>query len=121
MNKCHSKYQFIGLRAAAVRFFQLTVLALAVILVIPASGADTRAVKVRTAPVYPEIAKRMRIVGEVKLSVTVDSEGNVVEVKKVSGNTMLSAAAEDAVRKWKFEPGPGTATVEVSLTFALGQ
>ena len=34
---------------------------------------------------------------------------------------MLSAAAEEAVRKWRFDPGPGTSTVEVSLNFALGQ
>jgi len=34
---------------------------------------------------------------------------------------MLSSAAEDAVRKWKFEPGPGSFTVEVALTFALAE
>jgi outer membrane biosynthesis protein TonB len=31
------------------------------------------------------------------------------------------AAAEDAVRKWKFEPGAGASTVEVSLNFAFDQ
>jgi outer membrane biosynthesis protein TonB len=34
---------------------------------------------------------------------------------------MLSAAAEDAVRKWRFEPGPDTSTVEVALNFAFAQ
>jgi outer membrane biosynthesis protein TonB len=32
---------------------------------------------------------------------------------------MLAVAAEDAVRRWRFEPGPGVSTVEVSLNFAL--
>jgi len=57
----------------------------------------------------------------VRLEVTVDAEGKVTDVKKVSGNGMLSNAAEDAVRKWRFESGAGSSTVEVILNFALGQ
>jgi outer membrane biosynthesis protein TonB len=34
---------------------------------------------------------------------------------------MLSVAAEEAVRKWRFEPGAGVSTVDVSLNFALAQ
>ena len=52
---------------------------------------------------------------------TFDPEGKVTDVKRVSGNGMLSSAAEDAVRKWRFEPGPGASTVELSLNFALTQ
>jgi TonB family protein len=63
----------------------------------------------------------MRISGEVRLAVTVDPEGKVADVKKVSGNTMLSDAAVDAVRKWRFAPGADTATVDVTLNFALTQ
>jgi TonB family protein len=100
---------------------QTAALALVVALAIPASAADNRAIKTRVPPVYPEIAKRMKISGEVRLEVTVDPEGKVTDVKKVSGNGMLSAAAEDAVRKWRFESGPGASTVEVSLNFALVQ
>ena len=121
MNKKHFNFHFIGLRPAAVRIFQIAALALAVALLIPAAAAESRAVKTRIAPVYPEMAKRMRIAGEVRLEVTVDPEGKVTDVKKVSGNTMLSSAAEDAVRKWRFDSGPGTSTVEVTLNFAVGQ
>lgn len=92
--------------------------ALALALTMPA-GAENRAVKQRVPPTYPEIAKRMRIEGEVKMSVTVDAEGKVIDVKTVSGNRMLSIAAEDAVRKWKFEPGDGVSTTEVTMNFAL--
>ena len=75
----------------------------------------------KTAPVYPEIAKRMKIGGVVKLEVTVDAEGKVIDVKAMSGNRVLSEAAEDAVRKWKFVPGPGQSTVEVDLNFEAAQ
>jgi TonB family protein len=61
----------------------------------------------------------MRVEGVVKLSVTVDAEGKVLDVKTVSGNHMLSIAAEDSVRRWKFEAGAGVSTVEVSMNFAL--
>jgi len=92
--------------------------ALAMALTMP-SGAEDRAVKQRVPPVYPEVAKRMRVEGVVKLSVTVDAQGKVLDVKTVSGNHMLSIAADDAVRKWKFDAGAGVSTVEVSMNFAL--
>ncbi len=92
--------------------------ALALSLAMP-SGAEERAVKQRAQAVYPEIAKRMRVEGVVKLSVTVDADGKVLDVKTISGNHMLSTAAEEAVRKWKFESGAGVSTVEVSMNFAL--
>jgi len=86
-----------------------------------AHAAEERAVKSKVAPVYPEIAKRMKIGGVVKLEVTVDAEGKVIDVKAMSGNRVLSEAAEDAVRKWKFVPGPGQSTVEVDLNFEAAQ
>ena len=121
MDKNHFKFHSNGLGRAGGHLVKAAALALAVALAVPAGAADSRAVKTRVAPVYPEIAKRMRISGEVRLEVNVDSEGKVTDVKKVSGNNMLSAAAEDAVRKWKFAPGADIATVEVTLNFALAQ
>ncbi|MGA2887428.1 MAG: energy transducer TonB [Terracidiphilus sp.] len=109
------------LRHASLKLMQAAALALVVALAMPAKAADERAVKLKVPPSYPEIAKRMKITGVVKLTVTVDQEGKVTDVKVVSGNGMLSIAAEEAVRKWKFEPGPGTSTLEVALNFALGQ
>lgn len=121
MEKGHYKIDSNEMRRRAARITQAAVLALAFVLAMPASAADNRAVKSRVAPIYPEIAKRMRIAGEVRLEVTVDPEGKVTDVKKLSGNGMLSTAAEDAVRKWKFEPGPETSTIDLTLNFALTQ
>jgi len=83
--------------------------------------AEERAVKARVAPVYPEIAKRMRVTGQVRLDVTVDAAGMVTDVKTVSGNRMLSTAAEEAVHKWRFVPGPGPSTVSLNINFDLNQ
>lgn len=83
--------------------------------------AEMRAIKSRVAPVYPEIAKRLRVTGVVKLEATVDAEGKVTDVKMLSGNQVFQQSAEDALRKWKFAPGDGTAIVPVSISFDLGQ
>ena len=96
-------------------------LALAVVMSLPAHAADARAVKSRVSPAYPEIAKRMKITGLVKLEATVDADGKVTAVKALSGNSMLSPAAEDAVRKWRFVPGTAESTVDVDVNFALAE
>jgi TonB family protein len=109
------------LRRAGIRLFQVAALALAFTMALPARAADDRAVKSRVAPVYPEIAKRLKISGVVKIEATVDATGKVTNVKTVSGNHMLSESAEDAVRRWKFEPGTGDATVDIDINFAAAE
>jgi TonB family protein len=86
-----------------------------------ARAAEERGVKLRVAPSYPEIAKRMRIGGMVQVEATVGADGRVIGAKAVSGSRVLEFAAEDAVRKWKFEPGPGPSKVKVEINFALTQ
>jgi TonB family protein len=119
MNRIHFQFHFNRLRRTRTRLMKAAILALTIALAVPSMMAETRAVKSRVAPVYPEIAKRMRISGVVRLEATVDADGKVASVKAISGNSMLTFAAEDAVRKWKFEPGSGTTKVEVALNFAL--
>ena len=119
-NKCFL-FRPNWLRRAGLRLAQVAALALVIASAMPVRAADARAIKTRVAPTYPEIAKRMRITGAVRVAVTVDAEGKVIDAKTISGNRMLGAAAEDAVRKWKFEPGAGSSTVEIELTFALAQ
>lgn len=108
-------------RTIALRLMQAAALAAMVALALPARAGDDRAVKSRVLPVYPEIAKRMHITGEVHLAATVDATGKVKDIKPVSGNHMLESAAEDAVRQWKFAPGDGDSVVDVAVNFAINQ
>ncbi len=87
------------------------------ILSLPARAED-RHVQRRVPPVYPEIAKRMKIGGVVKISATVAADGTVTEAKAVSGNRMLVPAAEDAVKHWKFTPADSTSSVDVEVNFS---
>jgi TonB family protein len=84
------------------------------------SRAEDRKVQKRVPPVYPELAKRMHIGGVVRVLVTVAADGTVTDVKTVNGNKMLSLAAEDAVRKWKFVAGDSESTVNIDINFEPG-
>lgn len=101
--------------------FRAVALALLLSMSLPAFAGGDRPIKSRVAPAYPELAKRMKISGVVKMEATVDAEGKVTGVKTVEGNRMLSQAAEDAVHKWKFATGEGVETVSVEVNFALAQ
>ncbi|MEM1176749.1 MAG: energy transducer TonB [Acidobacteriota bacterium] len=75
-------------------------------------------------PRYPAPAKRARIEGTVVLEATIDTDGQVVDLKVVAGRPLgLSEAALDAVARWRFEPSvlngqpvPVLYRVEVSFT-----
>jgi TonB family protein len=121
MNCFYSGNRPTGLGRAGIRTFQAAALALILAMVLPARAAEERAIKSRVAPVYPEIAKRMRISGAVKIEATVDAQGKVTDMKTVTGNHMLAVAAEDAVRQWKFAPGSGDTNVSVEINFAPNQ
>ncbi len=118
MNQVSSASQPNGVRRAGMWMFQAAALVLLLAMAAPARAGDDRAIKSRVAPIYPEIAKRMKIVGVVRIEATVDQQGKVTEVKTLSGNHMLSVAAEDAVRQWKFVPAPEDSTVNVDVNFA---
>lgn len=78
----------------------------------------------KTNPVYPPMAKNMRMTGVVKVELMIDEKGQVAEVQNTSGPVMLQRAATDAIKKWKFKPftrdGQATkATGFVSFNFSL--
>lgn len=75
-------------------------------------------------PIYPAIAKAVRIEGDVKLSVTIDSTGKVSAVKTISGPAMLMQSAIDGVKKWTFTPfllngSPTSASTTLTIPFTI--
>lgn len=71
----------------------------------------------RVAPLYPELARRMNVSGTVKLEVTITPDGKVKTVKPIGGHPVLVQAADEAVRKWKFEPASSATTEVVAVQF----
>jgi protein TonB len=58
----------------------------------------------RTDPVYPQIAKTARVSGTVVLKATISKTGIIENLRVVSGPSMLTQAAVDAVRTWRYKP-----------------
>ncbi|MBZ5664172.1 MAG: energy transducer TonB [Acidobacteriia bacterium] len=87
---------------------------------LPAFGqqpAITRKVKTKVAPAYPETARRMSLGGTVKLIVVVGTNGSVRSTTVLGGHPLLVVAAQDALKSWKFEPGPEESTGVIEFTF----
>jgi TonB family protein len=76
-----------------------------------------RKVVVRTAPIYPELARKAHLQGIVKVEAVVRPNGTVKTTRVVGGNPVLVEAATDAVSRWKFEPGSNETTEVIELTF----
>src|SRR5882762_154964 len=58
----------------------------------------------RVSPIYPAQARLQRVEGPVALDAVVGEDGNVHEVKILSGNPILAIAARQAVEQWRYQP-----------------
>lgn len=55
-------------------------------------------------PTYPLLAKQMKVQGAVVLQALIGKEGNIQDLHVLSGPAILSAAAREAVKQWRFRP-----------------
>jgi TonB family protein len=107
----------------AFRFLPLAGLLLLSIMVLSSNGTaqaqatESRKVKTRVDPEYPELARRLNLKGVVRVQVTVAPGGNVKDVKELGGNPVLLDALIRAVKKWKYEPADKESVVEVKFDF----
>lgn len=70
-----------------------------------AQATVRQVVAIHTVPAkYPSEAKKQGIQGDVTLSIVVGADGKAKNIQLVDGNPVLVKAAEDAVKKWKFQP-----------------
>lgn len=71
-------------------------------------------------PVYPELARRIRVAGVVVIACTIAPDGRVADAHVLSGLPLLDASALEAVRQWRYRPTlVGGAPVAVALTVTV--
>jgi TonB family protein len=77
-----------------------------------------RKVKTKVAPTYPELARRMNVVGKVKIEVIITPDGRVKSTRAIGGHPLLVQACLEAVKEWKFTAAPeeSTQTLECEFT-----
>jgi len=58
----------------------------------------------KVTPQYPPLAKQARIQGVVVLQALIGKDGSIQNLHVVSGHPMLTNAALEAVKEWKYKP-----------------
>lgn len=71
----------------------------------------------KTAPSYPEMAKKMHLGGKVKLEVVVAASGSVTSAKLIGGSPVFEKSAVEAVKQWRFQPADRESKGIVVLEF----
>jgi protein TonB len=75
-------------------------------------------------PEYPQQAMKMHIQGAVELLAYIGKDGSITGVKLIKGDSVLSRAAIDAVKQWKYKPyylndQPVEIQTQVTVNFKL--
>lgn len=84
-----------------------------------AAGQGPGLVK-KVEPRYPQMAQAARIEGQVVVDAVILKDGTVSEVKVLSSTSELfNQACIEAVRQWRFTPGPQDVILTVSVNFTL--
>jgi TonB family protein len=76
-----------------------------------------RKVKNRVAPQYPELARRTKVTGKVKIEVIIAPDGRVKSTRAVGGHPLLVQACQDAVKEWRFVAAPEESTQVIEFEF----
>jgi protein TonB len=80
-----------------------------------ASGDELRKPISKPTPRYPEIAKRLNLVGSVKVEVVISPDGRVKETNVLGGHPILVDSVLSTLKEWKYEPAK--AETSATLTF----
>jgi TonB family protein len=76
-----------------------------------------RKIKARVDPRYPALARQLNLAGKVKIEVTISPDGRVKSTRVLGGSPVLVGAALDAIRMWKYVPGPKETVDVIELDF----
>jgi TonB family protein len=82
-----------------------------------AGDASGRKIKSQVSPQYPELARKVNARGTVKIEVVIAPSGVIKSTKVIGGHPLLVNAAEDAVKKWRYEPASEETTTVIEFNF----
>ncbi len=80
----------------------------------------------KVIPSYPPLAIQARVSGVVRLSAIIGADGRIRELRITNGHPLLTQAAIDAVRQWRYQPTllngePVEVITTIEVYFNLGR
>ncbi len=78
---------------------------------------DSRKALSNPVPTYPEVAKRLRLTGVVKVQVVIGADGRIKETNIIGGHPILVNAVEETLKNWKYAPASGETTTQLEFNF----
>ena len=88
------------------------------------SGVSSGLLVRKVQPIYPPLARQARIQGKVLLQAVISKDGSIENLHLINGHPMLTQAAMDAVKQWKYKPyllngEPVEVETQVEVNFTL--
>jgi TonB family protein len=81
------------------------------------SAQETRKVISNPAPIYPEMARKLRLIGVVKLQVVIAPDGKITSTKVIGGHPLLVNSVEETLKNWKYAPASTETTTQLEFNF----
>jgi TonB family protein len=69
------------------------------------------------SPTYPEVAKKLHLVGTVKVQIVIAADGRIKEKNFIGGHPLLVNAVEDTLKNWKYAPSSVETTAQLEFNF----
>ncbi len=90
------------------------------------SGVQSAKLVRKVIPIYPPLARQVRVSGTVQLIGVIAKDGTIQQLQVTSGHPLLVKAALDAVRQWIYRPtllnGQAVEVIApIDVIFTLGQ
>jgi protein TonB len=78
----------------------------------------------KVQPAYPPLARQARIQGAVLLQAEISKDGTIQNLRLISGHPMLTSAAIEAVKQWRYKPyilngEPVEVETQITVNFTL--
>jgi outer membrane biosynthesis protein TonB len=78
---------------------------------------DARKAITNPAPPYPEVAKKFRLTGIVKVQVVIATDGHIKSVRPIGGHPVLVDSVKETLKDWKYAPASSETTTVLEFDF----
>jgi protein TonB len=90
------------------------------------TGVQAAKLIAQATPAYPALAKQARVAGTVRLTAIIGRDGAIRNLQVMSGHALLTAAALEAVKQWRYQPTllndePVEVITQIDVNFTLSR